>query len=437
MLLIYRILFLPVLMLLTPAYLLRMSRRGGYRSGFTQRFGEHPRLPAKIPGRPRVWLQAVSVGELLAIGPLLEALHRDGVETYLTVTTSTGHRLAGERYRQVTSGIGYFPLDWWYFVVRTWRRIEPDLVVLVEGERWPELLWQAASRGVPVVNINARLSDQSYARLLRFRPAGRLMFTSLTRLLPCSERDAMRFEELGVPRSRMVRTGNIKLDVAIPLLAEPERAALARSLGLGAGRVLLGSSTWPGEEEALVAALRAARDRGFSCTLLLVPRHAERRPEIERRLRTSHLRYHFRTDGDAPGEVDVVVADTTGELRRLTQLADVVFIGKSLPPHTDGQTPVEAAALGRAMLLGPGMGNFREISRDLISRGAAREVADANALADAVVALLANDAIRRTLGAAAARWQQDNAGAIGRTLAVLREEILRSDRGREAEGKGA
>jgi len=133
----------------------------------------------------------------------------------------------------------------------------------------------------------------------------------------------------------------------------------------------------------------------------------------------------------------VVVADTTGELRRLTQLADVVFIGKSLPPHTDGQTPVEAAALGRAMLLGPGMGNFREISRDLISRGAAREVADANALADAVVALLANDAIRRTLGAAAARWQQDNAGAIGRTLAVLREEILRSDRGREAEGKGA
>jgi 3-deoxy-D-manno-octulosonic-acid transferase len=425
MLWLYRLLFLPVLLLLSPRYLRRMWRRGGYRGDFSQRFGAHPKLVAKRAGVPRVWLQAVSVGEMLAIAPLLEALHRDGAEIYLTTTTSTGHKLANERYRGLIVGLGYFPIDGWPFSARAWQRLAPDLVILTEGERWPEHLRQAARRGVPVLAINARISDRSFRRMKLFPPGARLMIGGVTRLLACSAQDAARFRELGMPAEKIFTTGSIKLDVTIPRLSDAERAQLRRDLGIGDGLVLLGSSTWPGEEEALLAAQQRARDRGLRCSLLLVPRHAERRGDIERVLQEAGRTFHFRSKGAAAGEVDVAVGDTTGELRKFTQLADLVFVGKSLPPHTEGQTPVEAAALERPILFGPGMGNFRAIASDLLARGAAIEVADAPRLADVAVELLANPARRETLAAAAAQWHRENAGALDRTLAVIREELAK------------
>ena len=145
--------------------------------------------------------------------------------------------------------------------------------------------------------------------------------------------------------------------------------------------------------------------------------------EIEQALRTSGLRFHFRSRGPAKAPVDVSVADTTGELRRLTQIADLVFVGKSLPPHTDGQTPVEAAALEKPVILGPGMGNFAAISRNLIARGAACRVADAGSLASEARELLRDSGRRAALAAAAAEWRRENRGAVERTLVVLREEL--------------
>lgn len=422
MLWLYRLLFAPVCLVLAPVYLRRMWRRGGYQDRFGDRFGSVAVGPRR-PGVRRVWLQAVSVGEMLAIGPLLQALRDDGTEVYLTTTTSTGYRLACDRYAPLVAAIGYFPLDWWLFSQRAWRAVAPDLAILTEGERWPEFLHQARIRGVPVVAVNARISDRSHRRMLAVRPVVRPLLAGLTRVLAAAELDAGRFRELGLPADRIAVLGNIKLDVAIPRLAPDEAAGLRRELGLAPGLVVLGSSTWPGEEAALVSAWRAARAAGQAPALLLVPRHAERRPEIEALLRAEGLSFHFRSRGAAPGPVDVAVADTTGELRRLTQLADVVFVGKSLPPHTEGQTPVEAAALGRPLLFGPGMGNFRVIARDLMAAGAATVVSDPAALAAALATLLADPARRAAQAAAAQAWQQANRGAIERTVAVIRGEL--------------
>jgi 3-deoxy-D-manno-octulosonic-acid transferase len=186
---------------------------------------------------------------------------------------------------------------------------------------------------------------------------------------------------------------------------------------------MLGSSTWPGEEEAMLGALRLTRERGVRCSLILVPRHAERRLEIERWLAREKVRFHFRSKGAAVGDVDVAVGDTTGELRRITQLADVVFVGKSLPPHTDGQTPVEAAVLERPIVFGSGMGNFRMLARDLVARGAALQVENAAQLATTIEELFRDAARREALARAAGAWRRDNAGAVGRTLAVIREEL--------------
>lgn len=422
----YRLLFLPALFALAPRYLWRMRRRGGYRQNFAHRFGAGHRLPPKPPGVRRIWLQAVSVGEVLAIAPLLEALKRDPhVEVYLTTTTSTGYRLADDRYRGLVLGIGYFPIDWWRFARRAWRAIAPDLVVLTEGERWPEHMHQANLRRVPVICINARLSDRSFARLRRHRWVRRLMLDGIDRLLPCSAGDAARFLELGFPAARMLTTGNIKLDLEIAPLGAAELRQLRQELGLGAGPILLGSSTWPGEEEALVEAWRAVHAAGWPCGLLIVPRHAERRVELEQLMDTMGVRHHLRSRGPAAGPVDVAIADTTGELRKLTHLADLVFVGKSLPPNEGGQTPVEAAALRKPMLFGPRMSNFRTIAHELVEQGAAVVVADAATLKRTVVALMGDTMRAAGMADAAGRWQRANAGAGARTLAVLQEELAK------------
>jgi 3-deoxy-D-manno-octulosonic-acid transferase len=421
---IYRILFLPLLLLAAPYYLWRMRRRGGYAENFGQRFGGTDPLPPRRAGVHRLWLQAVSVGEMLAIAPLLEALHRDGrTEVYLTTTTSTGYRLAREKYGALTVGIGYFPLDFWIFSARAWRRVRPDLCVLMEGERWPEHVHQARVRGVPVVCVNARLSDRSFRRSMRFRGLLRPLAAGLTQVLCASKRDEQRFRSLGLDPARLQTTGNLKLDVEIPLLADAERDQLRRELGLGGGLVLLGSSTWAGEEAALLAALGAARARGLPVSLLLVPRHAERREELRDLLVRSGLTFHFRSAGRAAGAVDVTVGDTTGELRNFTQLADLVFVGKSLDPHAGGQTPVEAAVLGRPVLHGPRMTNFREIIRTLAEAGAVRQVATHAELISTAVELLADAPQRAQLAVAARAWHEENRGAAARTLAVIRARL--------------
>ncbi len=430
MLWLYRLFFLPVLVIMAPRYLWRMRRRGGYAENFGQRLGAIPHLPPKKPGVRRIWLQAVSVGEMLAIAPLLEALRgASSVEVYLTTTTSTGYRLALDRYGGLTIGIGYFPLDWWFFSRRAWQQVAPDLVILTEGERWPEHLHQAQARGVPVLCVNARLSDRSFRRMQRAPAAARALLDGITRLLPCSAQDAARFRELGFPAERMTTTGNIKLDVTIPPLGQTETIKLRRELALGPGLILLGSSTWPGEEIALVAVLKQARATGLAVSLLLVPRHAERRQEIEALLKAEKLSAHFRSRGTVIGVVDVAVGDTTGELRRFTQLADLVFVGKSLPPHTEGQTPVEAAAVGKPILFGPGMGNFHHIARELEAAGAALTVPDVAALGPQVIALLRDEPRRTKMAQAARGWHQANQGAVARTLLVIREELTKLGQG--------
>jgi 3-deoxy-D-manno-octulosonic-acid transferase len=169
--------------------------------------------------------------------------------------------------------------------------------------------------------------------------------------------------------------------------------------------------------------LQSARGRGLKVSLLLVPRHAERREELRTLLEKSGLTFHLRSAGPAAGEVDVAVGDTTGELRKFTQLADLVFTGKSLAPHEGGQTPVEAAVLGKPVLHGPRMTNFREIIRTLTEAGAVRKVDTHGELIAAAVELLADAAQRDQLAAAAKSWHEENRGATERTLAVIRAQL--------------
>jgi len=425
---IYRLIFIPIVLLASPKLLLKMKRRGGYQEAFASRFGFGWKLDKKDPDKRRIWIQAVSLGEMLAIEGLLKALAKDDrIEIVLTTTTSTGFAEAKKRYLDICYAIKYFPTDFWLISRAVWRRVEPDLAVCVETELWPEHLRQAKKRNVPVVVVNGRLSNRSFKRSKSIAPLFKNELNSIRMILAGSDQDRARFVELGVDSNRVKSIGNMKTDIDIqPLLDGVERASLKNELGFGIRFVLLGSSTWPGEEEMLVKAFRKLRGRMAESSLLIVPRHAERRGEIRSVLAdsASDFKTHFRSEGESPNDLDILVADTHGELRLFTQIADLAFVGKSLPPHTEGQTPIECGLLAIPTVMGPGMHNFPGVADQLRECGAAEGVKDEAEAIDRLVELALDESTRLKMQAGSRGWARENRGSIDRTVNELVRLIL-------------
>ncbi|MBQ2731656.1 MAG: 3-deoxy-D-manno-octulosonic acid transferase, partial [Opitutales bacterium] len=326
---IYRLLFLPLFLVSCPYYFGRMIKRGGYAKDFTHRFGCVPVLPPRKQGVHRLWIQAVSVGETEAVAPLLRELkNRDNVEVILTTTTSTAYKIIREKYADLVAAYACFPMDFLPFSSKAWKRFDPTLAVLMEGELWPEHLAQARARGVPVFVVNARLSDKSFRR---YRAVGRLarwILGQIRFICAGTQNDYDRFRALGVPAEKIAFTGNMKFDVASgEKFTEEDAASLKKELGFPANApVLLGSSTWPGEEAMLLETFAEARKSFPELRLLICPRHAERRAEIVELLEKTSWKWFLRSrtkPEDVPADADICIADTTGELRKLTHLAQL------------------------------------------------------------------------------------------------------------------
>ena len=426
----YRLLYLPGLLIALPYYILRMWRRGGYARSFQHRFGRFHRLGPVAAGKKRIWLQAVSVGEVLAVGPLIDALQKDtNIEVVLTTTTSTGYSEARKRYAETVKSIGIFPLDFWLFSRATWNRIQPSAVILTESELWPEHLHQARKRKIPAHLINARISDTSFRRYQQVPTVARRLLKKFRGIYAASEIDHARLLELGCPAERIHSTGSIKFDVAVgERCTEEARTTLREDLGFTARDekevfILLGSSTWAGEETALLEAQRELITVGIDCRLLLVPRHVERAPELLQLLKAQDLPWYQRsTGGEVPRNLAIHLADTTGELAYLTQTADLAFIGKSLAPNDGGQTPIEAAGLGVPVLMGSNMNNFKDVAKSLIRAGAAITVEHADELRSEVLKLAKDPSSRFSMQQAGLEWHKLNRGSSQR----IADRILKS-----------
>ncbi|MEO0509838.1 MAG: glycosyltransferase N-terminal domain-containing protein [Verrucomicrobiota bacterium] len=430
MILLYRLLYLPGLLVALPYYLLRMRRRGGYKKDFQHRLGRFHQLPERAKNKVRIWIQAVSVGEVLAVGPLIEALQaRGNVEIVLTTTTSTGYAEAHKHYNGNVLCIGIFPLDFWLFSRLAWKRIQPDYIILTESELWPEHLHQANAKRIPAYLINARMSDRSFRRYKKVPQLAQRLLTKFSATFAASEPDATRLRELGMDNNKLFSMGSIKLDVPLPRqLNEDELCALRTSLGFSGNGdesfILLGSSTWPGEEAALIAITKQLREEGLALRLLLVPRHAERGLELRRSLEQQELPWHQRSIAeDTQEETIIYLADTTGELNRLSQVADIAFIGKSLPPNDGGQSPIEIAGNGIPLLMGPHMSNFKEVSKSLVAAGAALWVKNEQELEEHIRSLIGDKAQRRMMGNAGRDWHQSNRGSSQRIADFILEDI--------------
>lgn len=371
----YRLLYPLLTLLLSPYYLRRMIKRGGYGRKLGFRLGLWPKLPPKKKGTQRIWIQAVSVGELSSIEKLLDSLLSDpGIEIVLSGTTSTGLRIAEEKHGGRVLAQGPFPLDWLPFSILAWSRIRPDLAIAVDSELWPEHMHQAENHGVPFLIVNARLSDRSYRRLQFFRILHGILLPRKMVVLASSEKQHDRWLSLGLDSGQVKVTGNLKVDsVSRAPPTKESKQSLKAEFGFSEKSfVLVGISTWPGEEETLLESINELRKENLDARLLLIPRHAERREEVRKRILASGLPFNLRSETQR-AEVDTIVylADTTGELTQLIGAGDLAFLGKTLPPNNGGQNPIEPVSIGLPLVVGPAYQNFRESCAELFSHGAA------------------------------------------------------------------
>ncbi len=431
-----------------PVLLYQMVFVGKNRRGWSERLGF---VRAFASDRSRIWIHAVSLGEINATPRLVDALRErcGDVDIVVSTTTDTGFARAVQLYGR--EKVFRFPLDFRLVVSRVLRRVRPSLIVLVEQEVWYNLVRLARRRGIPVAVVNGRLTDRSARRLRRLGSLARSMFRDLTWVGAQDETIASRFRELGVPSARVVVTSSMKWDSAAVCDHVDGADALARAMGIASSRTLwVCGSTGPGEEaivldayERLLRTWRGAA-RSVQCgsltggdvaapLLAIVPRKPERFDEVARliaRVGFDCLRRSEHTAGSAPpvGDSSVILGDTMGELRKFYSLAGVVFVGRSLVPM-GGSDPMEVAALGKPIVVGPHTDNFELPIDALQGRGAVRVVESAESLASVVATILRDEGGRAVeLGRCAREVVRDHQGATQRTADAL-VNLLDGDEG--------
>ncbi len=442
--LLYHILFAIGFLLLLPRFLWRMRRRGGYRAHFRERFARYtPDVAARLSAGSRIWIHAVSVGETsVALGLMRRwrALRPDA-RWVLSVTTSTARAVAAQALAPDDVLI-YFPLDFPWIARRALNRIRPRALVLVETEFWPTLVRACDRRGIPVLLANGRVSDRSFPRYRLVRAFTRRILPLLRALGVQADQDRERLLALGAPPDHTRVLGSAKYEAAEP---DPAAEAAFRSArqALAGGSpdrpVWIGGSTWPGEEDILLNLHRELLAETPGLLLILAPRHAERADDVARLIAARGLSYVRRSGkpGSAPppdGAADVLLLDTTGELKHTYAGAEVIFVGKSLT-QTGGQNFIEPAAGGRAVICGPHLENFIGPAREFSAAGAFVQVADAGELRAAVRRLLGDPAARAELGARAAALVRAKSGALARTVEWFDALVTEADNGASRPGK--
>ncbi len=418
-------LYSTVLSLALVAYLpvAAFRRRGRRRSGrnLAQRWG---RIAAGLPPEPRCWIHAVSVGEATAAVPLVQAISRrwPQMSIVMTTVTATGARIVVERVGGLATH-RYFPIDLPGPVRRALEAVRPRFFIGLETELWPNFLRALATRGIPAMVANGRISDRSFRRYRLVRGFMRRMLSRVTVFAMQSEEDARRIIELGAPPDRVVVTGNLKADLSLePSTRDPIWQTVLRS-GAG-GLLLVAGSTHPGEDAVVLDAYRVLKERVANLGLLLAPRHPERAAEVAELVRGRGLRVVRRTALVAERDNGaVIVLDTVGELADLYDLADVVFVGGSLVP-TGGHNMLEPAQRRKPVLFGPYTSNFRDAAELLLSAGAAVVVRDSLELAREAERLLKDPELGRSMGEAGFAAVASRQGAVAGTMTLIERHLV-------------
>jgi 3-deoxy-D-manno-octulosonic-acid transferase len=427
MYLLYNILLWLALPLVLAYHLYRSISRGR-PPALMERFGfidSRSLLP--LQGHRPIWIHAVSVGETVAVKPLLAALKKTFPESPLVLSNMT------ETGRSIALGIKeadccvYFPFDFSCACERLLKQINPCVVIIVETELWPNFLHSARNLSIPTVVVNGRISDRSFHRYMRLRRFFRPILADVTAFCMQSEEDARRIAEIGAPSEQVSVTRNLKFDIPQRALSAAElqkiRAEYLLEESIG---VLTAGSTHPGEDEQVLNAFATIIGQGRQVVLVLVPRHPERAPDVAELLVKRGFAFVRRSslaDKRGPFAVgEVLLVDSIGELMNFYAISDLAFVGGSLVP-AGGHNLLEPASLGCPVLFGPHMANFREIAALTLDYGAGCQIKDDHDLALACCRLLAEGEARVVMGENGRRLLREQGGATALNIEVIKRVV--------------
>jgi 3-deoxy-D-manno-octulosonic-acid transferase len=408
-----------LLRLLVPVVLLRLLWRGFRNPGYWRRWPERFGFIPAVAGR-FIWIHAVSVGEVHAAAPLVRALQNTypGYQLLITTTTPTGSLQVKKLFGAQVAHC-YVPYDLPSAVRRFLDRVRPELALIMEMEIWPTIFHQCRARAIPVCVANARMSEASMRRYLRFPRLTQATLQQVSVLAVQSNSDAERLRLMGAADEAIAITGSIKFDIDSPPRLKESAVALRHAWGVERP-VWIAASTHAGEEEQVLAVHASLKKYFSNLLLVLVPRHPERFAAAARVARNHGFDIALRSEGAKRlgAQIDILIGDTMGELPLFFAAADAAFIGGSLVP-TGGHNLLEASAAGIPVIFGPHMFNFDEISRTALAHGAGRQVQNQAELGEAVTDYLRDPGLRRHAGEAGKKMVAENRGALEKTLKLL------------------
>lgn len=422
--LIYDILLFLAVPLYLPYFLFRCATRRRVRKGIAERLGFlSGEKRAHLHGSETLWVHAVSVGETIAVRPLLKALKTRYPEKkiVLSTVTETGRGIA-EKLSEVDVCI-YFPLDFAFAVRRMMIAVRPSLIMVVETEIWPNFLRCAHRSGIPAVLVNGRISDKSFGGYRRFSWVFRQVLANFDALCVQTEEDARRIIAIGAPPKRVHVAKNLKYDIPVTLISEEQKSALLQKYRLpSATPVFTAGSTHRGEDEIILNVYRTLLREGQELVLVLAPRHPERAEEVAKIAEQNGLRCVRRSQLDGQSVQvqtgEVLLVDTIGELMNIYAISDLVFVGGSLVP-VGGHNLLEPASLAVPVIFGPHMNNFREIAALILLHQGGVQVQDSADLTETLKKLLNCPAERLKLGENGARILTENSGSTERHMEII------------------
>ncbi len=412
------------IVLSSPYFALKILTTSRYRKGLSQRLGICYKGVGEKAGDERpLWIHAASVGEVLGSLPIIEGINqaKPQLPILFSTMTATGNDMA----KKMTSGvkaITFFPLDHPWAVRKAISAVNPRAFLIAETEIWPNFLMEMGKRKIPVLLFNGRISTHSFQWYKRFRSFLEMPLTAISAFCMQSSLDAQRIVELGGDPERITITGNIKFDQAPPEITKGGREALLQTFGLHASQpILIAGSTHRGEEECMVKVLRRLSPEYPDLVLILAPRHLERVRDVELFLKREKIPWKRKSKLQASGErkgARVILLDTFGELAKLYSIGTIIFVGGSLV-RVGGHNILEPLFFNKPVLFGPFMDHFREISNEVLNRGAGFRVGDTEEMVLRAKTLLEHPSLRSDMGKRGSEIIRDNRGATGKTLETI------------------
>ncbi|MFA5156875.1 MAG: 3-deoxy-D-manno-octulosonic acid transferase [Candidatus Omnitrophota bacterium] len=423
MFLLYDLIFLIIAVVFLPAYLFK----GKFHKGFLSRLGF---LPANLALKQPIWVHAVSVGEAMAVKGLIDALRKKfpGRQLVISSVTPTGNKVIRD-FAVENDFVTYLPLDFSFITEKVVKEIYPSLVIIAETELWPNFILSLSKRGIPVLVVNARISDKSLRGYLWIRQIFKPILNKVDLFCAQSSRDAERLRAIGVAKEKVRVTGNMKFDAMDPAVCPPDAAAADAGFKQGIGlapeaKLLVAGSTHPGEEEIVLGAYRSLSAKFTSLRLVLAPRHPHRSAEIIKLV----VKYGFNpfrvsqlsASSRLPAEKAVLILDVVGRLKPFYAASDIVFVGGSLIKK-GGHNIIEPACFAKSIICGPHMFNFRDIADLFAGSRAFIIVKSGQELEKAAADLLDNPSSAAELGKRARELVAQNQGATLKNLECARE----------------